>query len=434
MYQPIQLNTAISPARSLIRRSPLPRGFLLFALICLGLSPAAQTKPPPPPDGDQGNGNTAEGTGALFSLTTGTDNTATGYETLFRLTTASFNTATGYQALSNDTTGYANTATGVLGLQANTTGAANSANGSQALNSNTVGNENTADGNVALFNNTTGNQNTATGTSALYSNTVGLQNTANGTQALYYNTGNFNTATGFEALYLNNIGSYNIALGYSAGINLTTGSFNIDIGNQGVADEAGTIRIGTAGNQAATFVAGISGTTVAGGIAVVVDANGQLGTIVSSQRFKDEIKSMDKASESILALRPVTFRYKHELDAKGIAQFGLIAEEVEKVNPDLVARDNNGKVFTVRYEAVNAMLLNEFLKQHRKAQEQETTITQLRSTVVEQQKSFQSTFAQQQQEIKVLTASMKEQASQIQKVSAQLAADKPATRVVDNNH
>src|SRR5438046_3109180 len=158
----------------------------------------------------------------------------------------------------------------------------------------------------------------------------------------------------------------NIALGAGAGSVHTTGSNNIYIGSRGTFSEHGTIRIGDPSTHGRTFVAGISGVTVAGGVGVIVDTNGQLGTVVSSKRFKDGIKAMDRASEAILALKPVTFHYKHELDPKGIPQFGLVAEDVEKVNPDLVARDAEGKVFTVRYEAVNAMLLNEFLKEHRK--------------------------------------------------------------------
>jgi Chaperone of endosialidase len=384
MHQPIQLKTAIPSARNSISRSHLRRGFVLLALICFGLSPAAQTAPRP--DGDVGNGNTAGGSGALFSLTTCLDNTANGYQALYKLTTASYNTATGFQTLLSNTTGYSNTATGFLGLQANTTGAANTANGNQTLYWNTVGNANTADGNTALFNNTTGNQNTAAGEGALYYNTTGFQNTAHGGEALYYNTGNFNTACGFEALYLTTTGSYNIALGYYSGANLTTGGYNIDIGNPGVAGESSTIRIGAAGNQSATFIAGISGTPVSG-VAVVVDTNGQLGILASSERFKDEIKPMDKASEAVLGLKPVTFRYKEQVDPKQVPQFGLVAEEVEKVDPDLVARDKNGKVYTVRYEAVNAMLLNEFLKEHRRVEELETAVKQLQSTVAEQQKS-----------------------------------------------
>jgi hypothetical protein len=198
-------------------------------------------------------------------------------------------------------------------------------------------------------------------------------------------------------------------LGVSAGVNLTTGSNNIDIFDGGVADEANTIRIGTEGIQSATFIAGINGATVAGGVGVIVDANGNLGTRTSSERFKDEIKPMDKASEAILALKPVTFRYKHELDPEGIPQFGLVAEQVEKVNPDLVARDAQGEVYAVRYEALNAMLLNEFLKEHRTVQELKSTIAKQEAIITEQEKRMEA-----------VTAWLQKQESQIEKVSASL--------------
>jgi Chaperone of endosialidase len=410
------------------------RGSLLLVGIAaawLAVSPAARTAPRP--DGDVGNGNTAGGNGALISLTTGIDNTANGYQSLFKLTTAGYNSANGYQTLYNNTTGYANTASGFGALFSNTVGASNAANGSQALYWNTTGNENTADGSVALANNTTGNQNTADGAQALNSNTIGTQNSGVGGQALFSNTsGNFNTALGFEALYLNTTGSYNIALGYYVGANLTTGSYNIDIGNPGVAAESGTIRIGTAGNHTATFIAGISGTTVAGGTAVVADSNGQLGTIVSSRRFKDEIQPMDKASESILALRPVTFRYKHELDPNGIPQFGLVAEEVEKINPSLVARDGNGKVYTVRYEAVNAMLLNEFLKEHQKVEQQQQTISKLGAQVSAQKRALDSTVTAQQEQIETLQKLVQKQSAEIQRVEAKMELRGSATQVATN--
>ncbi len=177
------------------------------------------------------------------------------------------------------------------------------------------------------------------------------------------------------------------------------------------------------------MIAGIRGTTVAGGIGVLIDANGRLGTTTSSARFKQNIQPMDKASEAILALKPVTFRYKHEIDPEGIPQFGLVAEQVEKVDPDLVARDDQGKPYTVRYEAVNAMLLNEFLKEHRKVEEQTRRQQELEATVAQQQ----STKAEQQKEIENLTAALKAQAAQIQKVSDQLAAERPAPRIVANN-
>jgi trimeric autotransporter adhesin len=170
-------------------------------------------------------------------------------------------------------------------------------------------------------------------------------------------------------------------MGTSAGTNLTTGSNNIDIGSAGVAGESSKIRIDTKPAQKAAFIAGISGVTVANGVGVIINPQGQLGTVVSSERFKDAIKPIDKTSEAILALQPVTFRYKHELDPEGIPQFGLVAEQVEKVNPDLVARDDQGKPYTVRYEAVNAMLLNEFLKAHRELEEQKKTVATLKAAL-----------------------------------------------------
>jgi predicted ribosome quality control (RQC) complex YloA/Tae2 family protein len=187
----------------------------------------------------------------------------------------------------------------------------------------------------------------------------------------------------------------------------------------GAVGEANTIRIGKSGTQNKTFIAGISGKTVASGVGVIIGSNGQLGTVLSSALFKEAIKPMDRASEAILALEPVTFRYKHELDPDGIPQFGLLAEQVEKVNPDLVARDTGGKVYTVRYEAVNAMLLNEFLKEHRKVQTLEATVTK-------QQKEFESTIAKQQKQIEALTAGL-------QKMSAQVEMSRLAPQMVDNH-
>ena len=202
-------------------------------------------------------------------------------------------------------------------------------------------------------------------------------------------------------------------MGFLAGSNLTTGDFNIDIGNVGDAGESRVIRIGTQGEQTATYVAGIYGATAANGAAVFVRPEGTLGTVTSSARFKDDIKPMDKASEAVLALRPVTFHYKS--DKTGIPQFGLIAEEVAKVNPTLVLPDKEGKPYTVRYDQVNAMLLNEFLKEHR-------TVQELKSVVAKQEEAA----AQQQKQIDALTAGL-------QKVSAQLEASKPMPQVVTNN-
>ena len=333
-------------------------------LACLELSPEAQGVVPPP-DGGYPGSNTAEGQNALLSRTTGTFNTAIGFFSLRALTTASFCTGLGAGTLLANTAGE-NTATGAGALLSNTTGSGNTADGAFALLSNATGFRNAATGRFALFNNTTGSFNTAHGVDALYSNTAGDGNTANGLSALAFNT----------------TGAFNIALGTSAGQNLTTGNRNIDIGNLGVANEGHTIRIGTTGDQSATYIAGIAGQTVgAGGSTCYVDNDGKLGVFLSAHRFKTDIADMATASEAILALRPVTFHYKPELDKTGIPQFGLVAEEVEAINPDLVTRDKEGKVSTVRYEAVNAMLLNEFLKEHRKNQQQEATIARLEKQI-----------------------------------------------------
>src|SRR5216684_1035941 len=342
-----------TPHVKLIGRSTLCAFLLIpFVLACFALSPTARAVCQ---EGCLTSFNTVLGEDALFSLTTGEENTATGYQALYFNTTGNFNTANGASALFSNTTGFGNTATG----------------------------------SAALLNSSTGFDNTAIGSAALANNT----------------TGNENTATGFHALLNNKTGNKNIALGFRAGSDLTTGDKNIDIGNAGLAGESSTIRIGRVQDQTATFIAGIAGATVPTGVAVIVDADGHLGTVVSSERFKEAIKPMDKASEAILALKPVTFHYKHELDPEGIPQFGLVAEQVAKVDPDLVARDVDGKPYTVRYEEVNAMLLNEFLKEHRKVED-------LEATVAQQQKGFESKIARQQKQIAALTAGL-------QKVSAQ---------------
>jgi len=448
-------NMTTLPRGNSINRSPLHYRFLLImvALACFALSPIARAVLPAPDGGYPGQ-NTAEGDNALFSLTTGINNTATGFKALYSDTAGSNNTATGYEALFSNTTGNDNTANGWWALFSNTTGDVNTANGFAALFYNTVGGANTATGYEALFSNTIGGANTATGYEALYGNTTGSYNTAIGPEALYDNTtGSYNTAIGPEALECNTTGhdntangdsalpnnttgSFNIALGNLAGYYLTTGNYNIDIGFfvGGAAGEANTIRIGNH-NQSATFIAGISGVTVAGGVGVIIDPKGHLGTVVSSERFKEAIKPMDKASEAILQLKPVTFRYKRELDPDDIPQFGLVAEEVAKVDPDLVARDAKGEPYTVRYEAVNAMLLNEFLKEHRKVQEQDRKVQEQERKAQEQERTItqlKSTVAQQQKGMEVLAAILKEQASQIQKVSAQLELTKPATKTVVN--
>jgi hypothetical protein len=440
-------------------KTHIPPVLITFALVCFTLLPKAQAVSPAP-DGGYPGGNTAEGQNALFSRTTGGFNTAVGFLSLRSDTTNSFNTAigagtllantadentaTGAGALLSNTTGFANTANGAFALFSNTQGTDNTAIGQQALFSNTTGNANTGNGAGALGSNTAGNGNTANGVGALLSNTTGDGNTANGYQALFSNatgtlntangaaalgsntTGGNNTADGYQSLYNNTTGSFNVAL--AGGFNLTTGNFNIDIGNDGVAGEATTIRIGSGCCQTSTFIAGIRDATTgnADAIPVLIDSVGQLGTASSSRRFKKEIKPMDKASDAVLALKPVTFHYKS--DATSTAQFGLIAEEVAAVNPDLVVRDKDGEIYTVRYDAVNAMLLNEFLKAHRKMEQQEATIAQLKSVVTKQE----AIATEQQQEIADLTTSLKEQAAQIQKVSARLEASKPSPQVVNN--
>src|SRR4030095_6765110 len=415
-----------TPHVQLIPRSPLRLGLLLIllGLACFALLPQARAVCQ---EGCDALNNTFLGEEALVNNTTGSGNTATAALALTTNITGRFNTATGAGALHGNWRGEQNTANGAFALFKNTSGSGNTAIGyqalfynasigntavgSDALFSNTIWGANTAIGFNALFY-TDSPANTAIGSSALYNNRTGSNNTAVGKDALYNNTaGSTNTAVGWAALE-GNTGNNNLALGNQAGSFLSTGDNNIDLSNLGVGGESGTIRIGTSGTQTNTFIAGISGATVPTGIAVIVDADGHLGTTTSSVRFKDAIKSMDKASEAILALKPVTFRYKKELDPQGIPQFGLVAEDVEKVNPDLVARDADGKPYTVRYEAVNAMLLNEFLKEHRK--------------VERLKKDFESKIAEQQKQIEALTAGL-------QKVSAQLELSKSAPQTVVNN-
>src|SRR6266496_4474667 len=418
---------------------------LLIALLlaCFGLAPMAQAVGPDT-DGTIPGSNNGEGIGVLVNRTTGVWNTGTGFEALNHLTSGNQNTATGLRALNSDVNGGFNTATGVYSLFSNTSGFFNSATGAYSLANNTDGTQNTANGYSALYFNTEGDANTATGFAALYHNTTGDGNTANGDGALQFNTvGGFNTAIGVNALASNttaisntangaaalqfNTGGNNIALGSNAGANLATGHDNIDIGNVGIAGDSSTIRIGdTVNANITTFIAGISTAPVTG-TPVVVAGNGQLGVAPSSARFKDEIKPMDQASEAVLALKPVTFHYKS--DKSGTPQFGLIAEEVAQVNPDLVVRDENGEIYTVRYDAVNAMLLNEFLKEHGKVEKLEAAVAQQRkdfqSTIAQQQKSFQSRLAEQEKQIEDL-------ASGLQKVTAQIETTNAAPKVVAN--
>jgi uncharacterized coiled-coil protein SlyX len=404
----------------------------------------------PAPDGGYPGGNTAEGQNALFSLTTGTFNTAIGWFSLKSDTTGNFNTGVGGAALLVNI-GDENTATGAGALLSNSSGVNNTANGAFALLSNTTGTNITAIGSHALLSNTA-DENTAVGSGALASNTTGTQNTAFGVNALTNNTtvgangSGANTAIGAFALEANTTGGANTAIGYAAlaqgnggantaigdlaGFNIT-GNGNIDIGFHefGVAGENNTTRIGN-----------IGATEQDSGIYVTLDAIGgtKLGyvNVTSSRRFKEDIKPMGAASEGLFALKPVNFRYKPAFDPNQAERFGLIAEDVEKVNPALVAHDDKGNLTTVRYEAVNSMLLNEFLKEHsafrkeqrkveeqgRKAEEQQATIAELKLTV-----------SRQQNEMETVIARLKEQTAQIQKVSAQLEVARPPHQTFVND-
>jgi hypothetical protein len=372
-----------------------------------------------------GGFNAAVGAFALYNNTTGLRNTAIGYDALFSNTEGGGNSANGDEALNSNTTGGLNTANGLGALYSNSTGSFNTATGAAALSDNTTGDFNTANGSQALPSNTTGTSNTAIGFDALFSNTEGDGNTAVGTLSDFPSTsaalgsnidGAYNTAIGRGALNNNITGDSNTALGNSAGGAVVTASNVICVG----ADVAGADVSNT------TWIGNIYGATTQNATTapVIVSADGQLGTVVSSERFKKDIATMNSASEAILSLRPVTFHYK--TDTKGTPQFGLIAEEVARVNPALVLPDKEGKPYTVRYDAVNAMLLNEFLKEHKTVQEQGATITR-------QRKDFETAIAQQQREIEALTATVKRQAEQIQKVGAQLELIKTAPQTVLNN-
>jgi hypothetical protein len=328
--------------------------------------------------------NTSLGSGALSSVTTGIDNTALGFAAMNSDTTGSHNTATGFDALL-DNNADDNTATGYGALTFNTIGTENTATGLNALNANTSGADNTATGAGALQENTTGFSNNATGSNALKDNTTGVENAATGTSALVNNTtGGQNTAAGRSALAFNTTGSGNIAIGFEAGQNLTTGNNNIDIGNQGIAGESGIIRIGTQGVHIHTVIAGINNTHFFSGSPVLVNAYGRLGSEVSSARYKQNIRDMGAASDRLMKLRPVTFRYKEDPD--GTLQYGLVAEEVAQVYPELVVYGNDGKPLSVAYLTLPAMLLNEVQKQARENRQKDAQLAALQKQVESLQK------------------------------------------------
>ena len=289
------------------------------------------------------------------------------------------NTAVGAYALQNNNAGFWNTAVGSEALSFNTNGANNTAAGFEALENNKNGNDNTAIGTVAMQHNTTGGGDTAIGTGALNANTTGTYNTADGLDALQNTTtGGENSAVGVDSLLNLTTGTGNIAIGVNAGTAIVTGNNNIDIGNAGFGNESDTIRIGT--SQTKAVMLGIYGTTIAtGGTPVYVNPSGLLGTATSSERFKQNIRKMGNASDELLALHPVTFQYKPEIDPKGTPQYGLVAEQVAKVDPNLVVYDGKGQIYSVRYDAINAMLLNEFLKEQQQVQSQSAEILDLKA-------------------------------------------------------
>jgi uncharacterized coiled-coil protein SlyX len=348
---------------------------ITFAFVGIALLPNAQAVNPPP-DGGYPGFNTAEGTNALNNLTSGVGNTGAGWFSLFSNTDGAFNTGVGAGTLLFN-----------IGDQASFEGV-----------------ENTAVGAAALLFNTTGAANTAVGVTALLNNT----------------TGNGNTAVGLSALIFNTTGSSNTALGSGAGQSATTGSNNVYIG-------AGML--GFPGESNACYIASIFGQTSPSGIPVLIDSSHKLGTTTSSKRFKEEIRSMDEASEALFALKPVSFHYKKEIDPARTSQFGLVAEDVEKVNPDLVVRDKEGKAYSVRYDQVNAMLLNEFLKEHKRLEELNSKLAEQETVIARQRQEFQTTVARQDKEIRALIATVKEQAAQIQRVTAQIELNTSATEV-----
>ena len=440
------MKTTIPEVKPLLGRPFAPSVFTLLVpvLVCCALAHVAQAVNPPP-DGGYPGGNTAEGQNALLSLTSGIYNTAVGSLSLRALTegqlntaigagallvnTADQNTATGAGALLSNTTGFGNTANGTFALFRNTEGFENTATGTRALDNNTTGSFNTAIGDLALVRDTTGNANTAIGDQALLNNTTAGGNTGVGYNALEINlTGDNNTATGGLALSNNGTGDNNTAVGSGALANNTTGGGNVALGfNAGESQTTGSNNVyigaglvGVVGESNACYIGSIFGQTSGGGAPVLINATGRLGTTTSSKRFKEEIKPMDKASDALFDLAPVTFRYKKEIDPKRTRQLGLVAEEVEQVNPDLVVRDKEGKPYSVRYDQVNAMLLNEFLKEHKafleeqcKVQEQRTRIEKQEATITELKKGIES-----------VVAHLKEQDSKIQKVSAQIEVSK----------
>lgn len=458
---------------------------ILLALAWVAISPAAIARPTPTPtptatpplSEDRGNNNSAaENVDALNISTTGQYNTAHGWHTLSANTTGTDNTANGTYALFSNTTGWRNTAVGAWSLQSNTTGSANIAVGDSALYRNTTGASNVAVGDLALLDNTTGWSNTAVGGDGLSANTTGLENTAMGAAALESNTtgsgnvavgagalsyrtgasyqlqgantavgyyalgytgaewgtglgGDGNTAMGDRAMESNVDGSFNCAFGLlalSADNGETDGSGNTAIGNRagyGLRTGIGNVYIGEQemardpNESYHTYIHNISTTSVSGGAAdtVTIDLNtGLLGHLTSSRRHKEDIKAMDSASETLYRLKPVTYRYKKEIDRDQALDYGLIAEEVAEIDPNLALRNAKGEIESVRYNAINVMLLNEFLKEHKAFVEEQAKVKKLEAGLTD------------------LLAAVKEQATQIEKVSAQIQSRRPIQSLARN--
>jgi hypothetical protein len=330
-----------------------------------------------------GNGNTAVGDAALLENPSGGANSAFGDGALLADTTGVQNTGIGWFALSYNETGLYNTAIGALALETNSSGNRNSAVGFQALLQN-LASDNTAMGYNALYINTNGTLNNAVGNFALEFNYTGNNNNAMGYGSLLHNTtGSDNSGQGYFSLAANTTGNLNIGIGYKAGSDLTTGSNNIDIGNVGVAAESAKIRIGTQGTQSAAFVAGIAGTNISGGAAVMVSSSGQLGVVSSSRRYKEDIQPMGTVSERLYQLQPVTFRYKQtDADDNLPIQVGLVAEDVATVMPELVVYNQEGQPESVAYHLLPTLLLNEAQKEHQLVQAQAKELAAVKAQLV----------------------------------------------------
>jgi trimeric autotransporter adhesin len=403
---------------------------LSFIILCVvAVAPTIQAVLPPPDSGYPG-GNTAEGQNALLNLTSGGFNTAVGWLSLRADTTGNFNTGIGAGTLFRNN-GDENTAVGTGALLSNFSGIQNTATGAFALFSNTgpannpswpsgiAGSFNTANGDRAFFSNTTGSGNTAIGSETLASNTTGASNIAIGVGALFGNTqGIFNTALGNASLANNTTGNGNIALGTFAGSAVTIADSVIAIGAAGE-DVDNSCYIG----QIYSNIQPQVGTDPD---LVTINSNGRLGRAnVSSRRYKHDIQPMHKASEAIYELKPVSFRYHKEYDQTQTIAFGLIAEEVVEVNPDLVGRNREGQPESVRYEQVNAMLLNEFLKEHKKVEEQNRKLENQDARIKQQD----ITIAQLKADMETLVARVAEQNSKIQRVSDQVELNKAAPQL-----